>query len=163
MENGGNRLRQPRTLEIRRATSWVGLYNGNYTIRRHTIPSGDVGPVVFRPIADVVAHSEGWCLRAVPALSNEVSRRIQTIPRVANRFSAFFSVAAVDRKWFSGAVLDVSNDQNRLGQPRAVRINQEITPVTRETAPENYFRFAAAIFENGGYQLGQPWTVEIHR
>ena len=43
LENGGNRLRQPRTLEIRRATSWAGLYNGNNTIRRHTIPSGEVG------------------------------------------------------------------------------------------------------------------------
>ena len=110
-----------------------------------------------------MAHSEGWCFRAVPALSDEVSRRIHTIPCVANRFPAFSCVAAVDRKWSSGAVLDVSNDQNRLDQPRAVRINREITPATPETSQTNYFRFAAAILETDCTRSGLPQIDVIRR
>ena len=113
-----------------------------------------------------MAHSEGCCIRAVPALSDEVSRRIHTNPRVANRLPAFSSVAAVDQKWFSGAALDVSNDQNRVGHPRAVRINREITPATPETAPENYFRFAAAILKMAEINwacLGQSKSIDKSR
>ena len=42
---------EARILEIRRATSWAGLYNGEHTIRRHTIPPGEVGPVIFNHLS----------------------------------------------------------------------------------------------------------------
>jgi hypothetical protein len=59
-------------------------------------------------------------------------------------------VAAADRKYFSGVVLDVPNDRKQLDHTQTVRIHRENTSGTHGTAPENYFRFAAAIFEIGG-------------
>ena len=71
-------------------------------------------------------------------------------------------MAAVDRKWFSGAVPGVSNDQNRLDHSQTVRIHQENTSDTPGTTLEDHFRFAAATLENDRNRLGQPQTVGIH-
>ena len=76
-----------------------------------------------------------------------VFRRIATIGSMASRFEGFSSVAAVDRKWFSAAVLDVSNDGNGLGQPQTVGIRRENVSAAPSTSPENHFRFGAATVE----------------
>ena len=71
-EHGGNRLGQPRILEIRRATSWAGLYNGNNTtIRCHTISSGEAGPVVFDRMPTWWLMKR-WFSRAVSSMSDTV-------------------------------------------------------------------------------------------
>ena len=62
------------------------------------------------------------------------------------------------------------NGWNRLQGPQAVQISREMTQSTLKTIKGNYFRFTAAILENGGnaqersrtfqtYQIFQNWSV----
>jgi len=68
---------------------------------------------------------------------------------MAKGFHAFSTVASADRTWSSGAVPNVRNGRNRLGQPRPVAIHRQNTSATLGTALEHHFRFAAAIVKYG--------------
>jgi len=53
-------------------------------------------------------------------------------------------LTAADRKWSSRAVFGVTDDGNRLSDPRAVLIRPTNTSDTRGTVVDKNFRFAAA-------------------
>jgi len=54
------------------------------------------------------------------------------------------------RQRTGSAILEVSEGGNRPGGPQAVTPRRENASVTPGTTSDNYFRFAAAMVENGG-------------
>ena len=98
MEKSGNQLRQPRTLEIRRATSWAGLYNGNNTIRRHMIPLGEVSPVIFDCLPTWWFMNRGGVPERFLVIQTWFFDEFRLFDVELVDSKRFFTVAAIDRK-----------------------------------------------------------------
>jgi len=108
-------------------------------IRDHTNRSGDFGPIDFDRLPTWWTITSGGVSERFPVRRSGFFDELRLFHVGLVDWKRFPPLAA-ERKWFSGAVPDVPNGQNRLGQPQTLQ------------SPKNHVRHT-------GNRYGKPLPV----